>query len=496
MGFSQALQYVARGWSVVPIPRGEKHPMIQWDHYKTSRATVEEVKAWVYNEGEDSNVGIITGAISGLVVVDADGPSAIAELERRGIRSPLCVRTSKGLHLYFAHPGVEVKNAVRIAGSKEEGIDIRGDGGLVVAPPSVHASGRIYQWMGNPMAALPVYNPAWFGGAAAPRNEPGWMGAALLELGAGNRNATFAKLAGKLYREGWKADAIYAMLSAHADRVAFPLDELQIVVQSVGRYHPTQPTGTMSMAEILAYDKEVEWIVPGVFPKQGTCIIGGPPKIGKTWALLDLGIAIAGGVNWMGTFPVKQGSVLYIDEESAPQLLKYRLRKLLSGKKGMLPGNLPIKFRVGKGLNFSDPESRGQLVRELREDTPAVIIIDSLVRVHRAAENSADEMKLVFAEVKKIVDEFGLTVIFADHVSKQALSSDPKDQHDPTSADLRGSNEKGAFCDSILNIYKKDGGLIVHHTASRWTEAMSPFSLTIRDEDLHTTLVKAERYDV
>ncbi len=497
MGLSAAYNFIARGWSVVPIPKGEKHPMIKWDSYKTKRATADELKGWIVSEGEGSNVGIITGAISGLVVVDADGPEAVAELQRRGVASPLRVFTSKGQHLYFAHPGVPVTGTVRIWGEKgKDGIDIRGDGNLVVAPPSIHASGRVYQWMGNPQCALPVYNPAWFAVAgSSSRRPPDWMGQALAGLGAGNRNATFAAVAGRLYRDGWDAAAILATLSSHARLVDFPVEELQTVVKSVGRYHPAAISNVMSPAALLAYSKEVEWIVPGVFPKQSSCILGGMQGLGKTWLLLDLAVSVASGQPWLGTFQVNQGSVLYVDEESAPQLMKYRLRKLLNGKPEINPANLPIEFRIGGGLNFSNPESRGQFARELRAKTPSVVIMDSLVRVHGVEENNASEMKLFFAEVKKLADELGITFIFADHVSKMAVTQDPKSQRDPSSNDLRGSNEKGAFADAVLSLYMKDGGLVVHHTKARWAEAVAPFGVRIEDTDGRTTKVTGSRYD-
>lgn len=496
MGLSQAFPYIARGWSVVPIPKFSKFPMIKWDSYKTKRATADELRGWIVAEGEDSNVGIITGAISGLVIVDVDGPGGEAELKARGITSPLSVKTTKGRHLYFRHPGVEVPNAVRIAGTKEEGVDIRGDGGLVVAPPSTHASGKPYVWLGNYSGALPTYNPAWFRtGDNNVRKSPDWMGQALSNLGAGNRNATFASVAGRLYRDGWAAEAIFATLSSHAKLVGFPLDELQTVVNSVGRYHPKPVSAAMSPSQLLAWDKEVEWIVPGMIPKQASCILGGMQGLGKTWLLLDLARAVASGTPWLGIFPVQQGSVLYIDEESAPQLMRYRLRKLLASYPGIDPGKLPIAFRIGAGLNLSQPESRGQLMKELRDNIPSLVIVDSLVRVHGVEENNAAELRDTFAEVKKMVDEFGFSFVFADHVNKMSVSQDPKQQHAPSSNDLRGSNEKAAFADAVLSLYKRDGQLILHHTKSRWAEAVAPFNVLIEDTDPRTTSVRGVRYD-
>lgn len=498
MGLSQALAYVQRGWSVVPIPRCEKYPAgMSWDQYKTRRAAADEVRGWVKNGGENQNVGIVTGAVSNLVVIDADGKGAIEELARRGISSPLRVQTSKGMHFYFSHPGGEVvKNAVRIWGSKEEGIDIRGDGGLVVAPPSVHNSGRYYTWIGNPSSPLPSYDRDWFsavGGSV--RRPPDWMGQALSGLSTGNRNATFASVAGRLLRDGWTAEAIFSVLTSHAKLVDFPLKELDGVIKSVGRYHPEPAKTSMNAGELLSWDKEIQWIVKGIFPKQASCILGGMQGLGKTWLLIDLAIAVASGEPWLGIFPVTQGPVMYVDEESAPQLMRFRLRKIFNGKSHLNPAKLPVSFRIGAGLNLSDPESRGKFVRELRANPPSLVIIDSLVRAHGVEENSAAEMKLMFAEVKKIADEFGVTFVFADHVHKLAVSTDPRQQREPSSNDLRGSNEKAAFSDTVLSLYRKDGGLVLHHTKSRWAEAVSPFNVLIEDTAPNVTSVRGVRYD-
>jgi len=112
----------------------------------------------------NSNVGIATGKRSNLVVLDVDGnrggDEALAELESRFGTMPPTVRavTGRGEHLYFLHPGRRVSNS---SDEITDGLDIRGDGGHVVAPPSLHATGRSYAWKDGhhprtvPVAPLP-----------------------------------------------------------------------------------------------------------------------------------------------------------------------------------------------------------------------------------------------------------------------------------------------------------------------------------------------------
>ncbi len=119
-----------------------KRPLVSWSEYQKRLPTEEEVNHW-FATNPDANIGIVTGKISNLVVFDLDSPDAQEYAEEEGgFPETPKVRTGKGSHIYAKYPGFEVKNNV----NKNLAIDIRGDGGYVVAPPSVHGSGRRYIW--------------------------------------------------------------------------------------------------------------------------------------------------------------------------------------------------------------------------------------------------------------------------------------------------------------------------------------------------------------
>ena len=126
-----------RGWSIFPLKPRSKEPVGPWKRFQTEHATPEEIAQWATS---DCNVGVVTGAISGLVVLDLDSAEAIADAEALGFDGALTVKTSRGLHVYLAHPGGEVRNLAKF----RPGMDLRGDGGYVVGPGSVHPDGSTY----------------------------------------------------------------------------------------------------------------------------------------------------------------------------------------------------------------------------------------------------------------------------------------------------------------------------------------------------------------
>jgi hypothetical protein len=164
-----ALNLRARGLSVIPVPRPDgcrfdgKIPAIAWRQYQNRLPTEDEIRSWF--AGSPMNLAIVTGAVSGVVVVDADSPAALRWCVRRLPYTPWQTKTARGFHLFYRHPGVPVRNRARIeTGGGRLAIDVRGDGGYVIAPGSVHASGAQYLEAGDwsqPRDRVPRFRPGW-----------------------------------------------------------------------------------------------------------------------------------------------------------------------------------------------------------------------------------------------------------------------------------------------------------------------------------------------
>ena len=112
--------------------------MISWKKYQDTRASREDLYKW-YEERPYLNIGIIT---NGLMIVDADKDEAVLWCDEH-LSTPVVSNTAKGKHYFFKQlQSFESRNTV----NKGCGIDIRANGGYVVAPPSVHGSGKFYRW--------------------------------------------------------------------------------------------------------------------------------------------------------------------------------------------------------------------------------------------------------------------------------------------------------------------------------------------------------------
>lgn len=283
--YQAALIYAARGWRVIalhtPDANGRcscgssqcagpgKHPRYDQhllpDGLTSATVNPEKIRAW-WSKWPSANVGIVTGRESGIVAVDVDpdhgGADSWRDIEDQYGAfpdTPESLTGGGGRHLILAHPGVELRNSASKLGA---GLDIRGDGGYIVAPPSLHASGRVYVWevSRHPADVKPVAAPEWFmrlllgtngngnGRHAAPLGE---------HIANGSRNATLASIAGTMRRRGVGASAILAALvevNAEQCTPPLPFDEIQRIALSVAQYAPaTTSTGALQAvpAEVL-----------------------------------------------------------------------------------------------------------------------------------------------------------------------------------------------------------------------------------------------------
>ncbi len=260
------------GYSVVPS-KG-KHPLVKWKQYQDRLPTEEEYQAWF--KQKIFLWGIVTGKISGVVVVDVDSgadPSIMGKLFPH-VRTP-----RDGGHYYFKHPGHRVTGTIGILSK----IDIRGDGSFVniVGTNSkakdtknkgeyrieiIPTPEAIYSWNKIPKAITNVMDkPAT---KPAKETEPATL------IPEGERNSTLTSLAGSMRRPGMTSEEIYAaLIVANRQRCKPPLDEKEVrtIAESISKKEPAtsvhrSDTGNASMmvsiyGDTLRYDhKRKRWL--------------------------------------------------------------------------------------------------------------------------------------------------------------------------------------------------------------------------------------------
>jgi hypothetical protein len=215
-----------------------KHPLPALAPNGVKNATRDHklIEHW-WTARPDANIAIATG--DGVVVLDIDprhgGDESIVALQKTHGRLPqtLTAHTGGGgWHVYFAGG---IANSVGALGA---GLDVRGAGGFVVAPPSLHVSGKHYEWRGFDVPIAPA--PDWLveelgkhkAGAAPER----WSSLAGSDVREGKRNATITSLTGKLLRHYVDATLVLDLVRCwNACRCQPPLtdDELAIIFNSV-----------------------------------------------------------------------------------------------------------------------------------------------------------------------------------------------------------------------------------------------------------------------
>lgn len=231
-----ALKYAELGLSIIPVSK-DKIPLIDWKEFQSRKASKEEMVGW-FEKFPSMNIGIVTGKISGIVVVDVEKGG-----DSSGYPPTVTAKTGgDGRHLIYKHPGFEVPNGTRV----KELTDIRGDGGYIVAAPSISSKGA-YEWLIpfesiDDLAEMPeiVKNIS-----TKTNGAKKWL---VSSKGApeGERNSTAASVAGKILAtmnpELWETLG-WAELEKWNNKNDKPLpqNELRSVWESIKKYHSADP---------------------------------------------------------------------------------------------------------------------------------------------------------------------------------------------------------------------------------------------------------------
>lgn len=425
-----ALMYAKRGWKVFPV-RGKLPLVPHWDKDGTTDET--QIRKWFEEPDwefespeqphyEQVGIGLITG--NGLVVLDIDTKAGNLEdilstlagmTEAKEFSAPVVRTGGGGLHFYFA-----TDKSLRNRTGVVRGVDVRGDGGYVVAPPSLHTSGNRYEWMDLP---IPDILPVW--PFDFHKNEPAAVLSEGTGISPGTRNAVLASLAGSMRRRGMAELAIRAaLLQENQDRCDPPLPEKEVIAiaKSIARYTPDDPvdveTGTFAMTSTDFLNVETtagDWLIEKLWQESAIGFIVGPPKSFKSFFALELAFALATGKAFLGEFKVPAPrTVLLIQEESSKAAFKERVRRA-----GGIYGQADNLFLISnRPYNLEDPRGFERLKMEIDAIRPALTVLDPLASFIRGNENSPENMSAFVRSLRDLRNEYGTGFCIVHHSKK------------------------------------------------------------------------------
>ena len=218
--------YLSLGWSVIPVKPGSKLPAVTWKEYQTRPATQDELSSWFKDKTvNEIGIGLVTGKLSKIVVVDLDLYKEASD-GKQILDTLIKVRTGGGgLHGYYAW-NREIKNQVNING---KAIDVRGDGGYVVLPPTVHPNGTSYRWIIDRGLRI---SEALLGLPCLPEELGWWIEVTeplrieeIVGTKEGERDIQLYRAACKLLRTNKQGEDVYPQLLALNDTFQPPLPE-------------------------------------------------------------------------------------------------------------------------------------------------------------------------------------------------------------------------------------------------------------------------------
>ncbi|MFZ2349911.1 MAG: AAA family ATPase [Candidatus Bipolaricaulis anaerobius] len=463
------MAYLSRGWAPVPVvvtkdaASGKKKVVfpVSWQQFQTKVPSRDTIAAW-WGHDPSYGVAIITGKVSGIVVLDQDGDCPF--LKGKDIPPTPTVRTAKGFHRYFRWPGFDVRNQAPMKdkdGRDIRGLDVRGDGGVVIAPPTRHPLGDGYDWVIFPDEADPAPLPDWAMELLAHPTKPPKVVAVGKTIPEGKRNSELASVAGAMRRKGATAEEIRAALTEMNKRAVPPLpdDEVARIANSIARYPSAdeRPIPTTITAKELSTMKlpDPRWVIPDLIA-EGLTLLAGRPKIGKSWLCLGLAMAVSGGGEALGAKRVEPGDVLYLGLEDIPRRLQSRIN---------LIGEPTDRLHLANRWARADQGGIEDLDRWAADHPDArLIVVDTLARFrapHKANSDLYAGDYAAMAMLKEVADAHGLGIVACHHTRKM-MAEDPLDSISGTTG-LSGGCDTAAVlargrgdADAILSIAGRD----------------------------------------
>jgi putative DNA primase/helicase len=428
-----ALSYANQGYAVFPLQPNGKNPLTEHGFKDASRDPTV-IQAW-WSKWPEANVGIATGRISGIVVLDVDrkhGVDGVVSAAELDLPPTLVIKTpSGGYHLFYkAPPGVIVPRRIGV----KPGLDVLGEGGYVVAAGS-WVNGCVYAIVRNrPIADCPE---ALINLAGRQNTNLATTPEDTSKVGAGKRNQYLTSLGGKLRRIGFSTDELVAaLLVINTTRCEPPVSEAEVrrTAASVARYEPdadaadradsASPLVARPISELLAaVYPPAEFVLEPILVHPGLMMVYGPTGVAKTYFCIALGLAVAGGHTALKYVPERARGVLYVDGELGNRALQDRIKRLIGGHEFK-----PERFYTitrddqagGVIPDLNDASSQARFLASIPEDVE-LVVLDNLSTLTTSSDgkeanswDSWDQMQNLLLQLRRR----GISVIVVHHANK------------------------------------------------------------------------------
>jgi energy-coupling factor transporter ATP-binding protein EcfA2 len=420
-----------------------------------------------------ANIGIATGP-SGLVALDVDpdkggGESLVSLVAQHGqLPDTIAAITGGGgQHYYFRAGDAPVGSSASKLGP---GLDIRAVGGYVVAPPSLHRSGRRYQWevSGHPDDVDLAPPPDWlYARCAAPstRREPCDSGDER-QVSEGSRNDSLTRTGGKLRRIGMAEDVILAaLLAENAARCNPPLPEQEVrdVARSIARYpaghelnlvtkQGRREEGINSAPVLLVRSladiqpRAISWLWPRWLARGKVAVLGGHPGDGKSTLTAAFAATLSRGGTWPDDSAAPQGKTLFLVAEDAPDdVLRPRLDRHRAD-----PTQISVIDAVAEGGRerlFNMAQHLPLMEELIAREGIALVVIDPLTSfMPNSDRNGEGDVRDLLTPLGKMAERTGAAILCIMHVGKpNGTSRRPVQQ-------LLGATAFGAVARTVMMI--------------------------------------------
>lgn len=214
------------------------------------------------------------------------------------------------------------------------------------------------------------------------------------------------------------------------------------------------PLPVVRLGRVKTEPDRQRWLIQGLWAEAAVGCIGGTPKSGKTWLALEMALAVASGAPCLGKFPVpKRGTVLMYAAEDPAAAMKDRAVELARARRLDLDG-LAVGLITEPALRLDVPGHQLRLSATVESLKPRLLVLDPLVRLHRADENSSSEISALLGFLRGLQRRHEVSIAVVHHVRKSGAGQ-------PGQA-LRGSGDLHAWGDSNLYLLRSKGRLQLH----------------------------------